>query len=231
VRVGAAVKWLLVLAVATGVHRHHGAPIDYFGLAAAAAASWVGIPGPGEPVLIAAGVLAARHRLQISEVLIVAWIAATLGGIAGWLAGMTAGRTVLTAHGPLYRLRRGAVARGDQVFLRYAVVAILLTPSWVAGIHRVRTAVYVPINVASAALWAAGFGLGAYFIGPSVIDFSQDFGVATTVAVVLLVGGAITAELLFRRRRRARRAQAGGSGMVKPAPSPETAEPSRDADR
>jgi membrane protein DedA with SNARE-associated domain len=209
VRVGSAVKWLLVLGVASAARRHHGAPIDYVGLAAAAAASWVGVPGPGEPVLIAAGVLAAKHRLQISEVLLVAWIAATLGGIGGWLLGMVAGRTVVTARGPLYRLRLGAVARGDHVFSRFAVVAILLTPSWIAGIHRVRPALYLPINAASAALWAVGIGLAAYFIGPSVIEFVSDFGVITTVAVVVLIVGVVVAELRRRRRRRARRAQAG----------------------
>jgi membrane protein DedA with SNARE-associated domain len=219
VRVGAAVKWLLVLGVASAARHHHGPPIDYVGLAAAAAASWVGVPGPGEPVLIAAGVLAARHRLQISEVLLVAWIAATLGGIAGWLIGMIAGRTVVTARGPLYRLRLGAVARGDVVFSRYALLAILLTPSWVAGIHRVRPAAYLAINAASAALWAVGIGLGAYFIGPSVIDFATDFGVITTVALVLLIGGAIGAEVVRRRRRRGRRAGRGDRpDAARPAP-------------
>lgn len=208
-QVGAAVKWLLVLGAASAFHRHHGAPIDYVGLAAAAAASWVGVPGPGEPVLIAAGVLAARHKLQISEVLLVAWIAATLGGIAGWLIGMIAGRTVVTARGPLYRLRVGAVARGDEVFSRFPVVAILLTPSWIAGIHRVGTAAYLAINAASAAVWAVAIGLGAYFIGPSVIDFVSDFGVITTVAVVLLVGGVIVLEVRRHRRRHGHTAGAG----------------------
>jgi membrane protein DedA with SNARE-associated domain len=222
VRLGPAVKWLLVLGVAGAARRHHGPPIDYVGLAAAAAASWVGVPGPGEPVLIAAGVLAARHRLQISEVLLVAWIAATLGGIVGWLIGMVAGRTVVTARGPLYRLRLGAVKRGDQVFSRFAVVAILLTPSWIAGIHRVRPVLYLSINAVSAALWAAGIGLAAYFIGPSVIEFVSDFGVVTTVAVVLLIGGVVVAELLRRRRRRARRAQAGDRpGTATPARGPD----------
>ncbi len=217
-RVGAAVKWLLVPVLATAA-RHHGAPIDYVGLAAASAASWVGVPGPGEPVLIAAGVLAAKHRLQISEVLLVAWVAATLGGIAGWLIGMIAGRTVVTARGPFHRLRLGAVARGDEVFSRYALLAILLTPSWVAGIHRVRPVVYLAINAASAALWAVGIGLGAYFIGPSVIDFATDFGVITTVALVLLVAGAIGAELMRRRRRRGRRAERGDRpDAARPAP-------------
>ena len=51
---------------------------------------------------------------------------------AGWLIGMKAGRKVLSAPGPLHRARRSALAKGDEVFNRYAVYAIFLTPSWVA---------------------------------------------------------------------------------------------------
>ncbi len=62
------------------IHHHfHGPPFDYATLAVAAAASWIGLPGPGEPILIAAGILAARHKLDIGSVLIVAFLAAAGG--------------------------------------------------------------------------------------------------------------------------------------------------------
>jgi len=181
------------------IHRFHGPPFDYAGLAAAAAASWVGVPGPGEPVLIAAGVLAARHQLNIFEVLLVAWSAAAAGGVLGWVVGLKAGHAFLTAPGPLRRLRIRAVERGEEVFQRHPVVAIVVTPSWISGIHRVRSAVYQPVNVLAAAGWACLYGLGAYFVGPSVIDLAQDVGVITAVVIVVLVGIGIGLEV--RRRR------------------------------
>ncbi|HET7050330.1 MAG TPA: hypothetical protein VFI54_18845 [Solirubrobacteraceae bacterium] len=185
------------------MHRHlHGPPIDYVGLAAAAGASWAGVPGPGEPVLIAAAVYAARHRLDITEVLIIAFVAAALGGIGGWLIGRIGGRTLVTAPGPLRRARMIAVARGDDVFERHPVIAILLTPSWVAGIHRVRTDVYMLLNLVGAAVWAAGIGLAAYWIGPSVIDFVGDVGLATTLLLGALIAAVVAAEIVRRRRRR-----------------------------
>lgn len=196
---------LLVLALALH-HRFHGPPIDYLGLAAAAAASWVGVPGPGEPVLIATGVIAARHKLDISSVIVVAWAGATAGGIAGWLIGMKAGRTVLVSRGPLRRARLKALARGDEVFGRHPVWGVLLTPSWIAGIHRVRSRVYLPTNAAGAALWAAGIGLGAYYIGPSVVELVDDLGWITAVGLAVLIAGAVWAELSRRRRRTRRRA-------------------------
>ena len=127
-----------------------------------------------------------------------AFVAAVLGGIVGWLIGMIGGRTLVTAPGPLRRARMVAVARGDEVFERHPVIAILLTPSWVAGIHRVRTDVYMILNLVGAAVWAAGIGLAAYWIGPSVVDFVNDLGLVTTLA----------AGRVDRRRRRRRDRQA-----------------------
>jgi membrane protein DedA with SNARE-associated domain len=197
-----------ILALGLALHHHfHGPPIDYAGLAAAAAASWVGLPGPGEPILIAAGVFAAKHKLDIGEVLLVAWAAATAGGVAGWLAGMKAGRVVLTTRGPFQRQRLRALARGDEVFGRWPVIAILLTPSWIAGIHRVRPVLYLVTNALSAAVWAVGIGLGAFYAGPSVIEVVNDLGWVTGVGLLVLVLAGVAIEVT-RRRRKARR-QAG----------------------
>ena len=205
-RVGASVRAALFLGVATPVHRHlHGPPIDYVGLAAAAGASWAGVPGPGEPVLIAAAVYAARHRLDITDVLIVAFVAAVAGGVVGWLIGMVGGRTLVTAPGPLRRARMSAVARGDELFERHPVIAVLLTPAWVAGIHRVRTDLYMLLNLVGAAVWAAGIGLAAYWIGPSVIDFVGDVGIVTTVLLGALIATVVIAEIVRRRRHRGER--------------------------
>jgi membrane protein DedA with SNARE-associated domain len=160
-------------------------------------------------VLITAGIFAAKHKLDIVSVVFVAWVGATAGGLGGWLIGMRAGRRVLTAHGPLERMRHAALARGDAVFARYTVVAVLLVPSWIAGIHRVRSAVYVPVNAAGAALWAAGIGLGAYFVGLPIVDLLQDVGWITAAAVGLLIAVGVGGEVARRRRRRSRAGPTG----------------------
>ena len=177
--------------------------IDYFALALGAFASWIGIPGPGEPLLIAAGIIAARHKLDITPVLIWAFVGATFGGFVGWWVGMVAGRTVMTARGPFRGLRIKAVERGEEVFERLTVIAILLAPSWVSGIHRVRPFLYNVTNAVSAAVWAVGIGLGAYYLGPPVLDILADVGYVTGIGLVLLVAVAIGFEI--RRRRHAGR--------------------------
>jgi membrane protein DedA with SNARE-associated domain len=199
---------LIFLAIHLHLHLiRHGVPapsIDYAALAIAAFASWAGLPGPGEPLLIAAAIIASKHKLDIKPVLAWAFVGASLGGIAGWLAGLYAGRAVLTAPGPLLKLRLRAVERGEEVFERWTVIAILLTPAWVAGINRVGTVIYLLVNEVTALIWAVGIGLGAYYAGPPVLDIFADFGWVSVAGLVLLVAAGVGLEVT-RRRRRGRR--------------------------
>ncbi len=192
-----------LLHIHIGLH-HRGPPFDYVGLAIGAAASWVGVPGPGEPLLLAAGILAAKHQLDLTTVVVVAWLAATAGGIAGWALGLMAGRPVFTAPGPLRWLRIRTVERGEVIFRSHPFIAIFMTPSWVAGIHRVRATVFIPINAVSAAVWAVVIGVGGYLVGPPVLDGFEDLGAALTIAAVAVLVGIVGAEVT-RRRRRSRR--------------------------
>jgi membrane protein DedA with SNARE-associated domain len=195
-----------LLVFALHLFHHHiasAAQIDYFALALGAFASWVGLPGPGEPLLIAAAIVAAKHKLDITPVLIWAFVGAVTGGIIGWWAGWVAGRTVMTAPGPLRRLRLRAVERGEEVFDRLTVVAIVLAPSWVAGIHRVGPVIYNVTNLVSAVVWSVGIGLAAYYVGPPVLDVLADVGWVTAIGLGLLVLVGIGLEVV-RRRRRAR---------------------------
>jgi membrane protein DedA with SNARE-associated domain len=196
-----------LLVFALHLFHHHvasRAQIDYFALALGAFASWVGVPGPGEPLLIAAAIVAAKHKLDIKPVLIWAFVGAVAGGLAGWLAGWYAGRTLMTARGPLRRLRLRAVERGEEVFQRLTVIAILLAPSWVAGIHRSGPVIYNVTNVVSAAVWAVGIGLGAYYAGPPVLDIISDVGAVTAIGLGLLVVVGVGLEVSRRRRHRTR---------------------------
>jgi membrane protein DedA with SNARE-associated domain len=186
-------------------HEHVSrANIDYLALALGAFASWAGLPGPGEPLLIAAAIVAAEHKLDIKPVLLWAFVGAVTGGIVGWWVGRVAGRTVMTGPGPLRRLRLRAVERGEEVVKRLTVIAILLAPAWVAGIHRVGPVLYNVTNVVSAAVWAVGIGLAAYYAGPPALDVLSDVGWVTAIGLVLLVLFGVGLELARRRRQRIR---------------------------
>lgn len=186
-------------------HHVKGPAFDYVGIALACFASWAGLPGPGESLLLAAGVIAAKHKLDMTPVLAVAFLGATAGGVVGWAVGRVAGRSVLTAPGPLRRFRLDAVAKGEDAFKRVEWIAIVMTPSWVAGIYRSRPLIYNLVNALSAAAWALAIGIGGYFIGPPVLEFIDDFGTAGTVIAVALVVIAVAATVRRRWRSAGKR--------------------------
>ncbi len=171
--------------------------VDYVGVFLAAAVSWVALPGPGEAALIAAGISAAHGHLDLALVLAVAWAGASVGGTAGWIVGVKGGRGLLTAPGPLHHLRLALIARGDRFYERYGPVAVLFTPSWVAGIHDMRWSRFLPANAVAALAWALSVGLGAYLVGPSITDIVADAGLAGGILVGALVVLAVV--LLVRR--------------------------------
>jgi membrane protein DedA with SNARE-associated domain len=181
-------------------HRFHGPPFDYVGLAFGSLVSSAGFPGPGEALLIAGAIIAAAGKLDIVSVIAIAFAGAVVGGILGWMIGLKAGRAVFTAPGPLYRARLRALERGDRIFHRQVALAVIFTPAWVAGIHRVRSRIYQPLNALSAALWAVGVGLGAYYVGPRVADFLGDLGLATLILIGVVLIGGVAFEVLRRRR-------------------------------
>jgi len=81
------------------------------------------------------------------------------------------------------------------------VMAILITPSFVAGIHRVPSRVYQPVNVISALVWAAGIGVGGYLVGPPVLDVFSDAGTLFSVIIAVVVAAIVGLELRRRHRR------------------------------
>ena len=101
--------------------KHHGPPIDYAGLGLAATAEWVAVPGVGEAALIAAGVLAASGRLDLGEVLAVAFVGATAGGVLGWLLGLKLGHSVFGGPGPLRRTRLRVLGAGERFWVRLSI--------------------------------------------------------------------------------------------------------------
>jgi membrane protein DedA with SNARE-associated domain len=183
-------------------HRFTGPHVDYAGVGLAAAASWIGVTGIGEAALIAAGIAAARGRVDIASIILTAWFGAMVGGVAGWLVGLRWGRTLMTREGPLFRARQRWLRNGELVYRKRGLMAVYFAPSWMAGISGMRAARFVPANGVAAAIWALLVGLGAYFVGPSIAEVVADIGVVGIVALVLVAALTIGARRWRRTRRR-----------------------------
>ncbi len=177
----------------------HGPAINYLALFLLAGLSGLGVNGFGEAALIAAGVYVANHHLPVAPIILIATAGGFLGGLGGFLLGRHGGRTILTAPGPLSRVRRKMLAQSEEIYLHHDTVAILVTPPWAAGIHAVRWGKFLWLNLCSALVWAAALGLGAYYLGSRVTtEFSSEIG--------WIVGGVVGALVVYALVRRALRA-------------------------
>ena len=83
-------------------------------------------------------------------------------------------------------------------------IAVLLAPSVLAGVHRVRWTLYTLLNTVYAIAWSVGIGLGAYVAGPPIVDAVSDLGWALAGGLGILVGVGVWLELRRRRHRRGR---------------------------
>jgi membrane protein DedA with SNARE-associated domain len=169
----------------------------------------MGIPVPGETALIAAGILASKGDLSIEAVIATAATAAILGDNVGFLIGHHYGRRLLTAPGPFSRHRLRVIEIGEPFFDRHGPKAVFLgrfisglriTSAWMAGISHMRWPIFTFYNALGGVVWAASFGLLAYYGGEHAESIIHTFGIAGVSAAVLF-GIGLFVVLRVRRKR------------------------------
>jgi len=171
------------------------------GLFAAVVATWIAVSGPGEAALVSAGTVAARGEEGIAAVLVIAFFGTFAGSLAAYWIGRAGGRRLLLRPGPLLAWRTRLLARSEGLIRRRAFLASLLGPGWLAGINEVPPRPFIAGSALSGLLWTLTIGLGAFFVGPSLISLYDDVGKWTTIAA--LTGAVSAALVIFIRRARA----------------------------
>jgi membrane protein DedA with SNARE-associated domain len=169
----------------------------------------MGIPAPGETVLVTAAIYAGTtHDLRIG--LVIAWAAAgaIVGDNLGFLIGRRVGAALLVRYAPLLRLNARRVKLGEYLFLRHggkvvffgrfiAVLRALAAP--LAGVTGMDWQRFLFFNAAGGVVWATVYGLAAYSLGEHVRRLTRP------AAILALVAGAaaVILFLLFVRRHEA----------------------------
>jgi membrane protein DedA with SNARE-associated domain len=171
------------------------------GLFAAVVATWIAVSGPGEAALVSAGTVAARGEEQIAAVLVIAFLGTFAGSLAAYWLGRAGGRKLLLWPGPLLEWRTRMLVRSEGLIQRRAFLASLLGPGWLAGINEIAPRPFIAGSALSGLMWTLTIGLGAFFVGPSLISLYDDAGRWATVAAV--VAASSVALVLFVRRARA----------------------------
>jgi len=169
----------------------------------------MGLPLPGEIVLLTASALAAEGDLSIVTVVLAAWLGTVAGGTGGYWIGRFGGMAVLHRHGHWVGMNPQRLATAHGFFERNGVrtiivarfVAILrMIAGIVAGAAGMSFGVFEVCNAVGGLLWAAAFATLGYSFGHELPRLEHYLrGGAFALLAVLVIAGVIV--LLYRRKR------------------------------
>ncbi|HEY2710112.1 MAG TPA: DedA family protein [Caulobacteraceae bacterium] len=184
----------------------------------------IGIPVPGEGILIVTALFAARtHRLDIAWVIAAGSMAAFLGTTIGYLVGRSAGLELLVRYGRYVGLTDARQRLGQYLFLRHGVKIVFLGrfvaflrafEGVLAGLNRMSWRRFLVANALGAVIWTAAIGLGAFVFGRAFVHLSRPLGVALLVAGGI---GLVAAFLYVRHSEQALQKLADAALLDQPA--------------
>jgi membrane protein DedA with SNARE-associated domain len=170
----------------------------------------VGLPLPGETLLIAAAVYAGTtHHLNIFFVILSAAVGAILGQMLGYGIGWAFGYRLLRRYGRHIGLTHRRLAYGRALFRRHGekvvvisrfVVVLRTLAALLAGANRMRWTSFMIANVAGSAAWSAIYGVGAYYLGHE----AKHLAGPAAIAIGAVVGAGLLCTWLYARRREQR---------------------------
>jgi membrane protein DedA with SNARE-associated domain len=157
----------------------------------------LGLPFPGESVLILAGIFAGtRNEPNIVWVIVVAALAAIIGQIIGYAIGRQFGYRLLLRYGAYVRITESRIKLGEYLFLRHGrkiIVVARFVPllrslaGILAGANRMPWLQFLLANTVGAFAWAAVFGFAAYFLGHQVEHVAGPVMIAIGIAAVVVL--------------------------------------------
>jgi membrane protein DedA with SNARE-associated domain len=150
---------------------HYG----YWAVACALLLENVGIPLPGESILLFASFLAySEHDLQLSWIIVVATLVTTIGGSLGFVLGYHGGRPLLDRYQRTFRISPATLQRGENLFGRFGAVTVFLARfvfgmrllvGPLAGVLRMSWRKFLIWNFLGAAAWVTAVSGVGYLFG------------------------------------------------------------------
>jgi membrane protein DedA with SNARE-associated domain len=137
----------------------------------------MGLPLPGESFLVIAAGLAAGGTFDIRVVVLVAFLAATVGDNLGYLIGRFFGRPVVLRYGARFGITHERLLRVEEVLDRRGAIIVVIARFVVllrqlnglaAGVGGMHWARFAAANALGAALWVGTWATLAYRFGPQV---------------------------------------------------------------
>jgi membrane protein DedA with SNARE-associated domain len=159
----------------------------------------IGIPVPGETMLITAAIYAGRtHRLSIVLVIVAAAAGAIVGDNIGYTIGRLGGYPLLRRYGRYIRLDQRRLKLGQYLFRVHGskvvffgrFVAYLRTfAAFLSGANLMHWRRFLLFNALGGITWSLLFGVGGYLLGTQIERLSRPVGIVLLIAgIVGLVG-------------------------------------------
>jgi len=169
----------------------------------------LGVPFPGETMLVTAAVYAGTSgNLSILVVIVAAATGAIIGDNLGFGIGRWGGYRLLVRYGKYVRLDQAKLKMGRYLFLRHGgkvvffgrFISVLRTyAALLAGTNRIPWRRFLVFNAAGGVVWATLYGLGAYYLGHEIERVGRPVGIGLAVVALIVV-----AALIFMRRSESR---------------------------
>jgi membrane protein DedA with SNARE-associated domain len=178
--------------------------VHEYGLAVVAiviAVESIGLPFPGETVLIFAGILAGtRQDPDISLVILTAGTAAFVGQTIGYVIGREYGYRLLLRYGAYVRITTSRIKLGEYLFVRYGTKIIFVSrfvpvlrslAGILAGANRMPWPQFLLANIVGAFAWAGTFGFAAFMLGRQVEHVARPLVIVFGIGAVIVLAAAI----------------------------------------
>jgi membrane protein DedA with SNARE-associated domain len=199
-----------VFQIGEPVLRHLLSTYGYWAVFAFVGIESIGIPFPGETMLVVAGLYAgATHQISITLVIAAAAAGAIMGDNIGFLIGHFGGYPALLRYGKYVRMDQRKIKLARYLFLQHGgkvvffgrFVAVLRTyAAFLAGTARMPWWRFLLYNATGGAVWSLVYGLGSYHAGARLEQLDRPLGFVLGVLALL----AVAALAVFVRRNQRR---------------------------
>ena len=152
---------------------------------------------PGQAIIILAGALAAGGVLSLPIIILIAIPAGIIGDGVGYLIGRRYGREFLEKYGARLRITSRHLERSDRLFQKYGAFALVLARfsfltravgPILAGMARMRPALFWTVNVIGAVAWSVAYAVMGYFFGVGFIALQGRLGKILAWTLLAVVG-------------------------------------------
>lgn len=161
----------------------------------------LGIPLPGEAVLIIASVYTATHDGNIAMVIAAATIGAIVGDNIGYLVGREFGYPLVLKFGSYVGLTEGRIKLGQYLFQKHGAKVVFFgrffavlrfLAALMAGINQLAWPRFLAANALGGLVWASIVGMSAYTLGRSIHEVQGPVGafgiaIASGIAITIFV--------------------------------------------